>query len=54
MQLQILQRAEELNDDESNADYDGDEDLVVVGEGQPCLKQVLQLLRPVPTHWNSM
>ena len=41
MQLQIAQRAEELNNDESNADYDGDEDFVVEGEGQPRLKKVL-------------
>ena len=40
-QFQILQWAEELNDDESNADYDGDEGFVVKGEGQPCSKQVL-------------
>ena len=53
-QLQILQRAEELSDDESDADYDGDEDFVVGGEGQPRLKQVLRLLRPMPTRWNSM
>ena len=53
-QLQILQRVEELSDDESDADYDGDEDFIVGGEGQPCLKQVLRLLRPVLTHWNSM
>ena len=53
-QLQILQWAEELSDDESDVDYDGDEDFIVGGEGQPCLKQVLRLLRPMPTHWNSM
>ena len=53
-QLQILQWAEELSDNESNTNYDGDEDFVVGGEGQPCLKQVLQLLRLVPTHWNSI
>ena len=54
MQLQILKRAEELSDDESDADYNGDEDFNVGGEGQPCLKQVLRLLRPLPTRWNSM
>ena len=47
-------RAEELSNDESDADYDGDEDFVVGGEGQPRLKQVLRLLRPVPTRWNSI
>ena len=45
---------EERSDDESDADYDGDEDFDVGGEGQPRLKKVSQLLRPVPTHWNSM
>ena len=40
-QLQILQRVEELSDDESDADYNRDEDFVVGGEGQPHLKQVL-------------
>ena len=38
----------------ADADYDGDEDFDVGGEGQPHLKQVLQLLRPVLTCWNSM
>ena len=40
-QLQILQRTEELSDDENEEDYDGDKDFVVGGEGQPHLKQVL-------------
>ena len=31
----------------------GDEDFNVGGEGQPRLKKVLQLLRPVGTRWNS-
>ena len=53
-QLKILQRAEELRDDDSDADYDGDEDFDIGGEGQPRLKQVLRLLRPVPTRWKSM
>ena len=53
-QLQILQREEELSDDDSDADYDGDEDFDVGGDGQPYWKQVLRLLRPVPTGWNSM
>ena len=38
----------------SDANYDGDEDFFVGGEGQPHLKQVLRMLRPVPTRWNSM
>ena len=54
MQLQILKRVEECNDDESDANYDGDEDFDVGGEGQPRWKKVLRLLRPVPTRWNSM
>ena len=41
MQLQVLKGAEECSDDDSNANYDGDEDFDVGGEGQPCLKQVL-------------
>ena len=53
-QLKTLQRAEELSDDGNNANYDGDEDFDVGGEGQPRLKQVLRLLRPMPTQWNSM
>ena len=45
---------EERNDDESDADYDGEEDFDVGGEGQPHLKKVLRLLRPMLTRWNSM
>ena len=52
-QLKILQWAEDSRDDENNADYDGDEDFDVGGEGHPRLKQVLQLLRTVLTRWNS-
>ena len=40
-QLKTLQGAEELNDDECGADYDGDKDFDVGGEGQPYLKRVL-------------
>ena len=40
-QLQILKRAKERSNDESDADYDGDEYFDVGGEGQPRLKQVL-------------
>ena len=36
--MQILQWAEELNDDESDANYDGDEDFDVGGEGHPPLE----------------
>ena len=54
MQLHVLKWAEERSDDESDANYDGDEDFDVGGEGQPRLKQVLQLLRPMLTRWNSM
>ena len=52
-QMKILDREEERNDDEGEADFDGDEDLEVGGEGEPCLKRVLRLIRPVPTRWNS-
>ena len=34
-QLQILKRAEKCSNDESDANYDGDEDFDVEGEGQP-------------------
>ena len=49
-----MQWVEEHSDDDSDANYDGDEDFDVGGQGQPCLNKVLRLLRPVPTHWNSM
>ena len=52
-QMEILHREEERSDDEGEADFDGDEDLEVGGDGEPRLKRVLQLIRPVPTHWNS-
>ena len=51
--MEILDREEEDSDDEGEPDLDGDEDLEVGGEGEPCLKRVLQLIRLVPTHWNS-
>ena len=47
-QLKVLKRAE-CSDDESEADYDGDEDFDFVGEGQPRLNKVLQLLRHMLT-----
>ena len=40
-QMEILHREEECNNDEGEADFDGDEDLEVGGEGEPCLKKVL-------------
>ena len=52
-QMEILDREEERSEDEGEADCDEDEDLEVGREGQPRLKKVLQLFRPVPTHWNS-
>ena len=52
-QMEILDREEERSDDEGEANFDGDEDLEVGGEGEPRLKRVLQLIRPVPTRWNS-
>ena len=48
----ILDQQEERNKDEGEANCDGDEELDVGGEGQPCLKKVLQLIRLVPTRWN--
>ena len=52
-QMNILDWEEEGSDDEGEADFDGDEDLEVGGEGEPRLKRVLQLIRLVPTRWNS-
>ena len=40
-QMRILDREEERSDDEGEADFDGDEDLEVGGEGEPRLKRVL-------------
>ena len=39
--MQILDREEERSYDEGQPDLDGDEDLEVGGEGEPCLKRVL-------------
>ena len=39
--MEILNGEEECNDDEREADFDGDEDFKVGGEGQPHLKKVL-------------
>ena len=52
-QMDILDQEEEPNNDEGEADFDGDEDLEVGGEGRPYLKRVLRLIRPMPTCWNS-
>ena len=52
-QMEALDREEECSDNEGEADFDGDEDLEVGGEGEPRLKRVLQLIRLVPTCWNS-
>ena len=40
-QMNILHREEERSDDEGEADFAGDEDLEVGGEGEPRLKRVL-------------
>ena len=40
-QMKILDREEELSNDEGEPDLDGDEDLEVGGEGKPRLKRVL-------------
>ena len=52
-QMEILDPEEERSDDEGEPDLDGDEDLEVGGVGEPHLKRVLQLIRPMPTRWNS-
>ena len=52
-QMEILDWEEKRSDDEGEPDLDGDEDLEVGGEGEPYLKRVLQLIRPVLTRWNS-
>ena len=48
-QMEILDREEERSDDEGEPYLDGDEDLEVGGEGEPRLKRVLQLIRPMLT-----
>ena len=48
-QIEILVWQEECSKDEGEADCDGDEDLDIGGEGQPRLKNILRLIRPVPT-----
>ena len=52
-QMEILDLEEERSDDEGEPDLDGDEYLKVGEEGKPRLKRVLQLIKPVPTRWNS-
>ena len=37
--MEILDREEERSDDEGEADFDGDKDLEVGGEGEPRLKE---------------
>ena len=52
-QMEIPNWEEECSNDEKEADFDGDEDFEVGGEGLPRLNKILRLLRPVVTHWNS-
>ena len=52
-QMEILDWEEEHSDDEGETDFDRDEDLEVGGEGEPRLKRVLRLMRPMPIRWNS-
>ena len=52
-QMRILDQEEERSNDEGEADFDRDEDLEVGGEGEPRLKKVFLLIRPMPAHWNS-
>ena len=51
--MEILNREEECSNDEREADFDGDEDFEVGGEGQLRFKKVLRLLRPMTTRWSS-
>ena len=50
-QLQILQRAEELSDDESDADYDGDEDFRCWRRGAAPLEASVAIAE---THANTL
>ena len=52
-QIEVLDLLKECSEDEGGADCDGDEDFEAGGEGKPCLKKVLRLIRLVPTRWNS-
>ena len=47
--MEILDREEERSDDEGETGFDGDEDFEVGGEGEPRLKKILQLIRPMST-----
>ena len=50
----ILQRAEELSNDESNADYDGGEDFCCWRKGAAPLEASVAIAETLPTCWNFM
>ena len=54
IQLETLHQAGESSDDKGEAGFDRDEELVYDAEGKLQVKQVLRLLTPEPTRWNSM
>ena len=54
VQLEMLHREVECNDDEGDADFDGEEGLSYDAQGKPQGKKVLRLLTLVSTRWNSM
>ena len=54
VQLEMLHREAECNDDNGDADFDGEEGLSYNAQGKPQVKKVLRLLTPVSTRWNSM
>ena len=54
VQLEMLHREAECSNDESDADFDGEEGLSCDAEGKPQVKKVLRLLTPVSTRCNSM
>ena len=54
VQLQTLHQEAKCSDDEGDADFDGEEGLSCDAQGKPQAKEVLRLLTPVSTRWNSM
>ena len=54
VQLETLHWEAECSDDEGDADFGGEEGLSCDAQGKPQAKNVLKLLTPVSTRWNSM
>ena len=54
VQLEMLHREGECNNDKGDTDFDGDEELSCNAEGRPQIKKVLRLLTQALTRWNSM